>query len=100
MQYGLPVVASIEGGIPEMIRDHEMGLLVKKGDATDLCEKIQYLVERASLRRKMGVAASKRFMEFYTLESFERNFIEILNKVIDDSEIKPKYILKKKSEEV
>ncbi len=88
MQYGLPVIASREGAIPEIIQNEETGLLVKKGDAHDLCEKIQYLIENVYERRKMGRSAKERFIEFYGLEKFERNFIKVLNKVVDNNEIK------------
>jgi glycosyltransferase involved in cell wall biosynthesis len=46
MACGTPVVASRVGGIPEIIRDKETGLLVEAGNAADLASAIDVLPKK------------------------------------------------------
>src|SRR5690606_3746536 len=45
MQFGLPIIATPEGGIPEVVIDQETGFLVPQKDVTALADKIQLLYE-------------------------------------------------------
>lgn len=51
---GKPAVASRIGGIPEMVREGETGLLAEAGDAGDLRDAISRLWEQPELVREMG----------------------------------------------
>jgi glycosyltransferase involved in cell wall biosynthesis len=57
---GRPVVASRIGGLPEIISDHETGLLVDHADPPGLAAAIQQLVDNRALRERMGAAALVR----------------------------------------
>lgn len=79
MQFKLPIVASHEGGIPEIVLDEETGFLVPKNDAEALSNKLISLMKDPSLRDKMGFAGKKRFEENFTLNKFEDRLIKIMN---------------------
>ncbi|MBK5226505.1 MAG: glycosyltransferase family 4 protein, partial [Thermoleophilia bacterium] len=51
---GKPAVASRIGGLPEMVREGETGLLAEAGDAGDLRDVISRLWEQPELVREMG----------------------------------------------
>ena len=52
---GLPVIASRMGGIPEVVRDGETGLLLQqKDDAPELAEKILDLLRHQERRQRLG----------------------------------------------
>jgi glycosyltransferase involved in cell wall biosynthesis len=51
---GRPVIGSRIGGIPELIEDGHTGLLFTPGDASDLREKIRFLLERPTLCQEWG----------------------------------------------
>ena len=55
--YGVPVLASHIGGMPEVIEDGKTGLLFKAGDSHDLAAKIRWLVghdnELAAMRENI-----------------------------------------------
>ena len=58
MSHGLPVVASRSGGIPDIIRDGENGLLVPERDIGGLAATIGRLLDDPGLAARIGEAAS------------------------------------------
>ena len=52
--YGLPVVTTPVGGIPDIVVDGENGLLFNPGDVKALSEKLDILINDASLRSKLS----------------------------------------------
>ena len=54
MSYGLPVVGSRIGGIPELVSDGHNGLLVPPGDELALANAIDSFISNRALLREMG----------------------------------------------
>lgn len=54
MMCGKPIVASNIGGLPEMIRDGETGLLFESGNIGALKGKLEILLKNVQLRKEMG----------------------------------------------
>jgi glycosyltransferase involved in cell wall biosynthesis len=57
MACGLPAVGSDTGGIPDLIRNRETGLLAAPGDAAQLAEQLALLLRDAALRSRIREAA-------------------------------------------
>ncbi|MCX6875074.1 MAG: glycosyltransferase family 4 protein [Verrucomicrobia bacterium] len=57
MAGGVPVVASRVGGIPDLIRDGETGLLFDPRDPADIRRQVTRLAQDAELRGQLGAAA-------------------------------------------
>jgi spore coat protein SA len=57
MSYGVPVIATRTGGIPEIVRHGANGFLVPINDPNSTSESILMLLRDCSLREKMGRAA-------------------------------------------
>ena len=70
MSYGLPVVATAVGGIPEILNGEEAGFLVPPGDVDALKAAVQKLILSSDLRREMGKKGRERIEEFHRLETF------------------------------
>jgi glycosyltransferase involved in cell wall biosynthesis len=51
---GTPVIGSRTGGIPEIVKDGHNGLLFEPGNARQLAQKIQYLLDNPDLTITMG----------------------------------------------
>ena len=51
----LPVVSSITGGIPEIIRHEETGLLVRPKDVTQLASALERLIVDRNFAKKLGI---------------------------------------------
>ena len=63
MAHGRPVVASAVGGLLDLVRHNETGLLVPPGDEAALREALRWLLGDADLRRRLGEAARERARE-------------------------------------
>jgi glycosyltransferase involved in cell wall biosynthesis len=53
---GSPLVATNTGGIPEIVRHDENGLLAEPDDLDDLTAKVQLLLDRPDLAARLGQA--------------------------------------------
>ncbi len=68
MLYGLPVIASAVGSLPELIVHGETGLLVPSRDVAMLQNAITQLCEDSDKARQMGRAGQARVQELFTWE--------------------------------
>jgi glycosyltransferase involved in cell wall biosynthesis len=66
MACGLPVIATRSGGMPEIIKDQQTGLLVDRADASGLADAIVRLLDDPQHRAKMGQAGRDRVLERFT----------------------------------
>jgi len=83
MQFGLPLISTYEGAIPEIIEDGVNGFLLKQKNTDTLTSKLEILINDKQLRSKMGEAAYDKYIKNYKLEIFESNMLKILNKSLN-----------------
>jgi glycosyltransferase involved in cell wall biosynthesis len=83
MSYMVPVIASDEGSIPEILDNGNAGLLFQKQNPTDLAQKLTYLVGSEERRKEIGQNGYRRFLSMYTFSHFENNLAAIFNDVAD-----------------
>jgi glycosyltransferase involved in cell wall biosynthesis len=83
LQFGLPVISTFEGGIPDIVIDGESGLLVEAQNTTMLAQKIAILLADKNLRTKMGEMGYNRFMNNYTQSHFESNLVRTFRTILD-----------------
>ena len=81
MSTELACVVSDTEGNNELIQHEVTGLLVKKGDASDLAEKLEKLVRDGKLRRKLGSAAREEVEQEYEVHSSLAAFDTVLKSV-------------------
>lgn len=78
MGTGLPIAASRVGGIPDMIKHEESGLLVEP-EPRAICEGLTRLVEDKSLRQRLGETARNQSQTF-SAEHMARDYISCYEK--------------------
>lgn len=83
MQQGLPQISLRIGGIPDIIKDGETGLIAQPNDSEDLANKIALLLENSELSKKMGEAAYERYNQYYTLSHFEKRIVELFQSTLN-----------------
>jgi glycosyltransferase involved in cell wall biosynthesis len=81
MAEGVPIVASREGTIPEIIKDGKNGYLCEKEDHNALVEKILVLVEDPLLREKISKENRSRFLEYYNLKKYGARMVETFQRI-------------------
>lgn len=89
--FGVPVVATRRGGLPEIVQDGSTGYLVEAEAPRQLAEKLRLLIEDAALRRKMGTAARQYAAGQFTLDRMAQQVEAVVARAVnhaprDDSE--------------
>ena len=79
MACGVPIVASKIGGIPDVVKDGENGLLAPPKDSDALADAIIYLLENEDVREKMGKKGREKVGDY----SWER-IVEETEKVYEE----------------
>jgi glycosyltransferase involved in cell wall biosynthesis len=77
MAFGLPVIATSVGGIPDFVRDGEDGLLVPPRDAEALGEAIDALARDPELRTRLGESARAHVAREAGSETIVRRWREV-----------------------
>ena len=80
MQHGLPVVSTDEGAVPDMVADGENGFVCRRKDVEGLAMALERLLLDEPLRHRMGAEGYRIYQEKFTLQCFERRFVECLRR--------------------
>lgn len=77
MSWGLPVIATPVGGVPEMITHEVNGLLVAPGDVAALAAAITRLMSDPPLRARLGAAARETIATRFSLNTAVERLLAI-----------------------
>jgi glycosyltransferase involved in cell wall biosynthesis len=80
MSWGLPVITTPVGGIPELVINNENGLLVQAGAILDLSTAMQSLIKNEYMRLSLGSAARRSVLSF-DVEFYCINLIQIYRSI-------------------
>lgn len=83
MQYGLPIVTTDEGGIVDIVKDGENGLISEKNNPEDLAEKISLLLSDKFLRTRMGQDGYDKYKANFTVDVFEKRMTVIFRSLLE-----------------
>ena len=82
MSLGIPTVASRVGGLAEVLRHDETGLLVEVGDAAGLAEALARLAGDPEVGRRLGEAAAREQRARYTLTRMVDDYLEVYREAV------------------
>ena len=82
MAAGLPVVSTAVGGVPELVRDRETGLLVPSEDAGALAQALQALVDDPAQRQAMGAAARRHAVAHFDIRHTVRGYEQLYERLL------------------
>lgn len=83
MAHGLPIVSTDEGAIPDMVIDGETGFVCPRKKVEPLVNSIEKLLVDKELCKQMGEKGRLRYKEKYTMEVFEKKFLDILSDILN-----------------
>ena len=79
---GVPVVATHVGGVPELVRDGETGLLTPAGDAGALATALKRILGDTELRQRMSEVARRRAVEQFSVTRQVDSLLALWTKVL------------------
>jgi glycosyltransferase involved in cell wall biosynthesis len=79
--FGLPIVATRVGGIPEAVNDGENGLLAPPRDAAALAELIRRVCTDGVLRRRLEEGSRSRRGSLRSVEAFQAEIVELFEQL-------------------
>ena len=82
---GKPVIGAKIGGIPELVKENESGLLYKYNNIEELSNKMKLLFENKNLAEDYGKKAKQQAKE-YDKEKYYQNIIKIYKEVLSKKE--------------
>jgi len=85
MAYGLPVVATRVGGVPEVVEHERTGILVERDDEAGLASALQRLIEDPQARAQMGAAGRARVEALYSTEALPGHLARLYGSVLGES---------------
>jgi len=85
MGFGLPVIASNIGALPEVVRDKQTGLLFEPGNVGELSQKIELLLGSPTQRKQMGENGRVHCFENFSAERHYHNLLDIYSRLVTNS---------------
>jgi glycosyltransferase involved in cell wall biosynthesis len=82
MAVGKPVIGTRSGGVPEVVKEGECGLLVEPGSVPDLAAAIIRLLEDRPLAADMGEAAWRRANRYFCVKRAAREVQEVYQQLL------------------
>jgi len=79
MQYGIPVVATAQGGALEMVQENETGIFIPLDNAAAAAKKINAILP-VSILDQMGKAGKERVETYFSQAAFEKNMKAVFEK--------------------
>jgi glycosyltransferase involved in cell wall biosynthesis len=84
MASGRPVIGSNVGGIPEVIEDGRNGFLFESENVNDLADKLEKLLSKPELAKRMGEEGRKIVQEKFSSEKYCEHFTQMVHEVLKD----------------
>jgi len=79
MAYGIPVVASAVGGIPDVVQSGKNGILVSPNNPEELKEAIVNIYRDKSLRYSLATEARNTIQRNYNMDDWTKRIEEQYN---------------------
>lgn len=81
MDYGLPIITTAVGGIPDLVTNDVNGLIVEPGNVDQIAQAMKRLVENPQLRQRLGEQSAIHARDFYEprmVEKIQQMYVEML----------------------
>lgn len=79
--YGIPVITTPVGGIPDIVVDGKNGLLFKPGDVNELAQKLTLLIENNELRTQISTESLHLANTTFNCTTIANQLANIYNKI-------------------
>ena len=83
MAAGKPLVATRVGGIPEVVRNGETGILVNSRNHKEIAEAIDFLIENSETAKEMGAHGKRIAEQKYSLNRMANEYLDLYEAIIN-----------------
>jgi N-acetyl-alpha-D-glucosaminyl L-malate synthase BshA len=81
MCFACPTVATLVGGIPELVQNNLTGLLVPFGRSDELAHAVENLIRNPAFRAQLGLAAQARAQEVFSAKAIVPRYESLYRRV-------------------
>jgi colanic acid/amylovoran biosynthesis glycosyltransferase len=85
MAMGLPVIGTLHGGIPELVKDGISGFLVPERDIDAISDKFSYFIEHPEIWEQMGLSGRSYVEKHYDINKLNDELVEIYRQVDNEN---------------
>ena len=82
---GLPVIAGNVGGVPDIVRDGQTGILTAEGDAVAFAAALRSMIEQPERRAAYGAEARRITLEQHSVGVAAKQLDEMIMTVIEEA---------------
>ena len=82
MAFGLPIITTRVGGIPDFFEDGKMGLFLDSREPEHIAEKIRYLLDRPELMQQMSKYNFEYAKEHFYASKVAKRLEAIIDQVV------------------
>jgi len=83
MTFGLAIIATRVGGIPEILADGENGIIINPGSADELAAAIAYLLDNQERIDDLGTNAIQRVAALCSRDEWERTLCTVYSSLLE-----------------
>jgi len=77
-----PVIGFNVGGIPDMVKPHQTGLLAEAANTEELAKQIEWMVSHTRERQEMGMNARKLVEEEFSIEIQAKRYLALYESIL------------------
>ena len=82
LSYGLPVISTNVGAIPDIIKDKVNGIIIYKNNKKNIISSINYYLKNKNIIKKQSIVNEKLYNDFFNFEIFENNMVKTFKQLI------------------
>ena len=82
MMHAKPTIGCRAGGMPEIIVEHETGMLAEPGDTRSLIDCLTRLLEDSALRQRLGAGGRRRYENLYMPERMACDVVAAFDAIV------------------
>lgn len=83
MCYGVPVIGTITGGLPELVIDGETGFLSKVGDCESMAQNALKLLKNPEIHQKFSIDCQQRAEQYFSADKIIPQYLAVYEKALN-----------------